>query len=363
MNCDTEAAVTNTQEITDIVNELRRVVDVQSSNFSVRELARMVAEGELNISPEYQRLFRWDNDSESRLIESLMLGLPVPSVFVATNPDFTLEVVDGLQRLSTLVHFLDADPEDLQRIGKGSALKLSGLETIPNLNGYTFTGLPRELQLYFSRTTLQVTALTDKSDYDVRFELFDRLNAGSLRLTNQEVRNAVYRGRLVTFLREMARLGDFRSMLHIDEERMRDGTPEETILKFFAYRHDFGRYRGPIKPFLNQYMKERSDQFPEERFRQEFQGAVTVLKTALGDEPYLRAGYHQTPMVPFEAFLLAAAKMASSGDEPRPKAGWKEDKELREVSGGGHNTPGKLAQRIARAEALLRGAEPVVAAA
>lgn len=348
----------NQDPLTERVNQLRRNVDVQASNFSVRELARMVTERELNISPEYQRLFRWEVENESRLIESLMLGLPVPSIFVATNDDFTLEVVDGLQRLSTLVHFLDPSDEALKSLGKEAPLELSGLETIDELNGLTYTSLPRELQLYFARTTLQVTALTDKSDYDVRFELFDRLNAGSLRLTNQEVRNAVYRGRFVGFLHEMANLPEFKSMLRLDEERMRDGTLEETVLKFFAYRNDRAAYRGPIKPFLNEYMKAQRAEFPEERFGAEFKGAVTLLKEVLGDEPYLRAGYHSTPMVPFEAALLAAARLVESGRPARPKEGWKEDSRLRAVSGGGHNTPGKLDERVDLTEKLLLGDEP-----
>jgi hypothetical protein len=345
--------------LTDVVNEVRRNVDVQTSNFSVRELARMVTEGELNISPEYQRLFRWDSQNESRLIESLMLGLPVPSIFVATNDDFTLEVVDGLQRLSTLVHFLDPSPEALKFLDKSAALELVDLETIPQLNGLTYSGLPKELQLYFARTSLQVTALTDKSDYDVRFELFDRLNAGSLKLTNQEVRNAVYRGPFVAFLHELAANEDFKSLLSIDEERLKDGTLEETVLKFFAYGHAADQYRGPIKPFLNAFMKGQKDLFPESQYRTEFLRAVELLKSVLGG-PYLRAGYHSTPMVPFEAALLAAKRVNEDGSPVAPKHGWKEDATLRSVSGGGHNTPGKLRQRVDRTVELLKGAEPVL---
>lgn len=344
--------------LTDEVNKRRRNVDVQTTNFSVRELVRMVSEGELNVSPEYQRLFRWDVQSESRLIESLMLGLPVPSIFVATNDDFTLEVVDGLQRLSTLVHFVAPSPEALGRLGKSEALILDELETIPQLNGVTFANLPKELQLHFSRTTMQVTALTDKSDYDVRFELFDRLNAGSLRLTNQEVRNSVFRGPFVAFLHELAATELFRSLIRIDDERLRDGTLEETALKFFAYRHARDEYRGPIKPFLNTCMKKWRENFPEEQYRKEFLGAVATLKGVLAGAPYLRAGYHSTPMVPFEAALLASALLNDEDATPEPKEGWKEDARLRAVSGGGHNTPGKLDERVGLLVALLKGAEP-----
>ncbi|WP_036516520.1 DUF262 domain-containing protein [Nocardioides sp. J54] len=345
-------------DLTAIVTERRRNVDVQTTNFSVRELVRMVSEGELNVSPEYQRLFRWDVQSESRLIESLILGLPVPSLFVATNDDFTLEVVDGLQRLSTLVHFVDPTKDSLKALGKDSALVLNELETVPQLNGVSYADLPKELQLHFSRTTLQLTALTDKSDYDVRFELFDRLNAGSLRLTNQEVRNAVYRGPFVAFLHEMAALPKFRSLIRLDEQRLRDGTLEETVLKFFGYRHARASYRGPIKPFLNDCMKLWRTQFPEAQFRKEFVGAVDILRTVFPDGPYLRADYHSTPMVPFEAALLAAARLADSEQVAQPQAGWKEDKRLRAVSGGGHNTPGKLDERIDLSYQLLLGAQP-----
>lgn len=350
--------MTDSSTLTDIVNERRRNVDVQTTNFSVRELVRMVDEGELNVSPEYQRLFRWDVQSESRLIESLMLGLPVPSIFVATNDDFTLEVVDGLQRLSTLVHFVSPSAERLAALDKPEALVLDELETIPQLNGVSYAGLPKELQLHFSRTTLQVTALTDKSDYDVRFELFDRLNAGSLRLTNQEVRNAVYRGPFVAFLHEMAALPDFRSLIRLEDERLRDGTLEETVLKFFGYRHARADYRGPIKPFLNDCMKRWRAQFPEEQFREEFVGAVTTLSGVLDGSAYLRSGYHATPMVPFEAALLASARVNESGATASVKQGWKEDSRLRAVSGGGHNTPGKLDERVELSYQLLLGADP-----
>ncbi len=347
--------------LTTIVNARRRNVDVQTTNFSVRELVRMVTEDELNVSPEYQRLFRWDVQSESRLIESLMLGLPVPSIFVATNDDFTLEVVDGLQRLSTLVHFIAPSAEALAGIRKTEALTLGELDTLPQLNGVDFAGLPKELQLHFSRTTLQVTALTDKSDYDVRFELFDRLNAVSLRLTSQEVRNAVYRGPFVAFLHDLAALRTFKELIRLDDERLRDGTLEETVLKFFGYRHARATYRGPIKPFLNDCMQKWRVQFPEEPFREEFVGAATTLHGALGGSPYLRAGYHATPMVPFEAALLASARVNEAKATPSPKSGWKEDARLRAVSGGGHNTPGKLDERIALSFELLTGADPETA--
>src|SRR5438105_2193610 len=107
-----------TENIQQQLDAQRRLVDVDNFDVTVRELVRMVAEDELARAPEYQRKFRWEVEDESKLIESLLLGLPVPSLFVATNPNGTWEVVDGLQRLSTLLHFIAEPPVLLKSIDK-----------------------------------------------------------------------------------------------------------------------------------------------------------------------------------------------------------------------------------------------------
>ncbi len=182
----------------DQLNQERRRVDVAVADLTVREVVRMVRDGELNAAPAYQRKFRWKLDDESRLIESLLLGLPVPSVFVASNKDFSLEVVDGLQRVSTLVHFLDPREVDLALIGRDSPLVLEGLGRLDELEGLSYGQLPDEVQRYFGRLPLRVTTLTDKSDVNVRFQLFERLNRGAVKLSPQEVRTVVFRGTLLT---------------------------------------------------------------------------------------------------------------------------------------------------------------------
>ena len=122
----------------------RQRVDVDHFDLTVRELLRMSGEGELKRAPVYQRKFRWSEETESRLVESVLLGLPVPSIFVATNPDGSWEVVDGLQRLSTLIHFSDASPEQLESIGKSAPLRLRGLTDLTHFNGYAFDDFRRQ---------------------------------------------------------------------------------------------------------------------------------------------------------------------------------------------------------------------------
>src|SRR5205085_6731134 len=126
-------------------------------------------------APEYQRKFRWEVEDESKLIESLLLGLPVPSLFVATNPNGTWEVVDGLQRLSTLLHFIAEPPALLKSIDKADPLRLQGLEKVALLNGKTYADLPTPIRLALNKRSLRVTALSDKSDPKARFDMFERL--------------------------------------------------------------------------------------------------------------------------------------------------------------------------------------------
>jgi hypothetical protein len=199
------------EELMEQLNTERRRVDVAVADLTVREVVRMVQEGELNAAPAYQRKFRWQLEDESRLIESLLLGLPIPSVFVASNADFTLEVVDGLQRVSTLVHFLSPGEEELALVGRDSPLRLEGLDKLNELEALTFDEFPEEAQRYFARLPIRVTTLTDKSDATVRFQLFDRLNRGAVALSPQEVRTVVFRGELIDLIRELAETSTFAS--------------------------------------------------------------------------------------------------------------------------------------------------------
>lgn len=133
------------------LDQERRKVDVDHFDITIRELVRMSNEGELQRAPEYQRKFRWGAIDELRLIESLFLGLPVPSVFVATNPDGRWELVDGLQRVSTLIHYTTIEEEHLEKIAKIEPLRLDSLEKLSSFNGLTFHDLPTPIQFAFQK--------------------------------------------------------------------------------------------------------------------------------------------------------------------------------------------------------------------
>lgn len=226
-------SVRKVEVVTDLEEQLnaeRRRVDVDTNNFPVRELVRMLRDGELNIAPAYQRKFRWPAETESALIESVFLGLPIPSIFVATNEGFEWEVVDGLQRLSTLAHFMAESEEDLKRIRREEPLRLTGLTKVSGLDGLLYTDLPKPLQIYFGRQPLQITALTDKSDLRVRFDLFERLNRGAIALSEQEVRACLYGGELNDLIERLSADETYASLLKLQPAKQSDGTAAELVL-------------------------------------------------------------------------------------------------------------------------------------
>jgi hypothetical protein len=192
----------------------RRKVDFDSYDITVDELVRRVSRGRIEIAPSYQRQFRWGADRQSRLIESLMLGIPVPPLFMATNvaedEGTSWEVVDGLQRLLSLTNFLgDAETRQVARL-EGRPLRLTGLEILTALDGCTARELPADLREGLLDRPVKVIVLNDKSDLQVRFDLFERLNTGGVRLTDHEVREAVYAGEFVDLLTELAASDNFQ---------------------------------------------------------------------------------------------------------------------------------------------------------
>jgi Protein of unknown function DUF262 len=337
------------------LNEQRRRVDVSTADLTVREVVRMVSDGELNAAPVYQRKFRWTEDDESRLIESLLLGLPVPSVFVASNDDFSLEIVDGLQRVSSLVHFLAEDEDSLRVVGKSKPLKLRGLEKLSEIDGSTYAALPAEIQRYFARLPLRITTLTDKSDPEIRFQLFERLNRGALALSAQEVRTVVYRGPLIDLIRELADGEQFRKLVKLESRAEEDGTRDELVLKFFAYLDWYEDYDGRVTDFLNEYADEHKDATDIGKRRKLFRQVVDSVSEAT-PVPFLRKGYHSTPLNQLEAVLVAAGRLLRADKEVKSKVrGLTEDKKLKAASKAGTNTRSSFRKRIGRAEELLEG--------
>lgn len=338
--------------------EERKKVDVGSVSFSVREIVRMFEEGELSIASSYQRKYRWSEEVASTFIESVFLGLPIPPIFVATNDNFQWEVVDGLQRISTLIMFISSSEEQLRMIGKQSSLKLKGLGKLSQLNGISLAEMPIAIQRYFGRQPLQLISLTDKSDKRVRYDLFERLNSGAISLTAQEVRSAVYEGDFINLAEELSNFPQFNSLLKLQEINQHDGTAAEQVIKFFAYKNSRVKFDGGVKSFINNFTEESNKSFDHAREREIFKETFTTLAQFLNDGPFLRDKTNVTPLVQFEACGVAIGELLQEGTTPKPITDdWLNDSELVSASKGGTNTRSMLKRRIGRARVLFGGNE------
>lgn len=342
----------------DQLDSQRRKVDVDFFDITIRELERMTLDGEIIRAPTYQRKFRWNAADESKFIESIFLGFPVPSIFVAANPDSVWELVDGLQRISTLLHFLNDSSEVLKEIRRPEPLRLEKLEKLSEFNGFAFAELPKPIQLHFLKRAIRVTALSDKSDPEVRFDAFERLNNGGIYLTSQEVRACVFRGKFMDFVKERAEADAFKQLLKLQRGKRDDGTIEEQVVKFFAYLNFRNNFRNNLKKFLNEYAVQANRDFDAEENRGLFDDVVDKMYKLLEGRPFLRSGKGVTPLTQFEAAMVGVAELLRAG-EPivAPPSQWIDDSKFIQASTGGSNSRTKLDARINRAKELLSGRE------
>lgn len=336
------------------LDDQRRKVDVDNYTISIRELLSMAENNELHRAPEYQRKFQWDEEAESRLIESLLLGLPIPNLFFATNRDGTWEVVDGLQRISTLIHFATTSSAQMEQIGKVEHLRLAGLRKLDQFNGLTFDDLPTPMRLIFTKRGMGVTALSDKSDPRTRFDTFERLNRGALALSHQEVRACIYEGSLNNLLRDLAANSTFSKLVKLQAKNENNATREELVLKFFAYHYGREDFRGAVNDFLNNWMEENRNTDNIDNLRGEFVRVVDSIY-AITRGPFLRSNTSITPQNELEAVMVAAAEIIQEyGRLREPGDSWLDDPRLVRASTGATNTRGKLRDRIDRAKELLQ---------
>ncbi|MEV0956698.1 DUF262 domain-containing protein [Streptomyces sp. NPDC049951] len=338
----------------DELDRHRRSVDTDYFDLSLRELVRMVSEQEIKIAPAYQRQFRWDDETQSALIESFLLGLPVPAIFVATNRDATWDVVDGLQRICTILRFMGIDaPESDKFRFSVTPLRLKSLKTLAGFGDLTYEELPRPIRMTLDRRFLRVQVLSDKSEPEVRFELFRRLNAGAVALTSQEIRSCIFRGPFHELLEELSQNSEFKSLLKLQKLNQTNGTPEELVLKFFAYLDRSTEFDGKVSNFLNNYMRDRASDSDLAADREIFEKSVSFL-SSINSGPFLRGKLSITPLNQFEAVLVGVGSLFRKGLAPRtPPSGWLNDEKLVNFSTGATNTRTMLLNRISRAEELM----------
>lgn len=181
-------------ELSERINLKKKEIATDSYPMSIGELINLYRDEELDIHPQFQRLFRWNDYQKTKLIESIMLNIPLPSIFVSQNDEGVWDVVDGVQRLSTIFQFVGILKDESG--GLVPPFRLQGTKYIPEFenkkwNSEGADGFSRDLQLDFKRTKLSINIVKKESDPSTKYELFQRLNTGGSQLSPQEVRNCL----------------------------------------------------------------------------------------------------------------------------------------------------------------------------
>lgn len=249
----------------------------------VRDLLSDYANKELDPRPSFQRGFVWDKGRASRLVESILLNVPLPLIYTAEEADKTEVVIDGQQRLLSVFGYVQG------RFPREQApFKLTGLKLLKDLNGLTFDQLEDGQKKAIQNYIFQIIKISNESHADVKFEIFERLNSGSVTLNAQELRNCVYRGNFNDVLRKLAQNADFRTLLGGSNvaSRMQDA---ELVLRFLAFHErTYLNYSGAMKSFLNDFMNDFRNITPEksEQFDLVFRQAVSLSLSVFGKEAF-----------------------------------------------------------------------------
>jgi hypothetical protein len=338
------------EEILAQLERERRTVAYDAYDIIIRQLIDMVGSAEIDIAPDYQRQFVWKEDRESELIESIFLGIPIPSLYMAVNAaDGKWEVVDGVQRLSTILHF-HGSPANLARIGRKEPLRLQELTKLAHLNGASLAELPGPVRTGFLNRAMRVTTLNDRSDYNVRFDLFERLNTGGVTLHMQEIRNIVYRGEFRNILRQLSTSADLRAILKLPRgtgDAQASAEYEEAVLRFFAFLERYQQFGHLVTQFLNSYMQDNAARGPPQPILNLFEPTVAFVRAQL-PRGILRGQSSTTPINLYEAVVVGTALVCQQNHDPREGVlqGLLNNEELRRFSSAGSNSRPMVVGRI-----------------
>lgn len=205
--------------------------------------------------PEYQRDDVWTEEQKSLFIESLLIGLPIPYIFVADvdeteekDADGRIEIIDGSQRTRTIYQF------------RMDNLKLKGLERLPSLEGAKYSDLPSSRQRRFNRTSIRLIELKDINE-DGRRLMFDRLNSGGTQLTDMEKRLGTEGGDFIKFLHKLADNEQFKELTPMSKTKVSRRERTEYVLRFFSYLENYNNFEKSVRLFLNEYLDEKSKNF------------------------------------------------------------------------------------------------------
>lgn len=271
----------NDKKIADKFGKSQNALVLQQSDLSLKSISDMVDNKAIDISPKYQRRERWDVDKESGLIESFLLNIPVPPIYLAEDEYGTYSVIDGKQRVTSINKFLNNN------------LKLQNLEKFRELEGYRFEDLPVPLMNALKiRPYLRVVTLLRQSDNELKHEVFLRLNKAGVALNSQEIRNVAFRGEFNDLLFDLSANEYLNKQLKATKQSKvyREMIDVQFVLRFFTIRETWENFPGNMDFAMDSFMTDnhRNNDSVISSLKFVYENAIEFCKQIWGDDGFMR---------------------------------------------------------------------------
>lgn len=233
-------------------------VKIEKKSFSIFDLNRKIEKENIIINPNFQREKRWGNKQKSELLESILMGVPIPIIYAYQTQDGKMQVVDGRQRLSTLNEFLS------------NKFKLGSLKILNDLNKKFFNDLSEQEKTKIEEYQIDVYVITPPTPEKIKYDIFDRVNRGGTRLNNQEIRNALYNGVATEIINKMCEFQSFKNATgNPNSKAMKDRYLALRFLAFYLIKTKKIQmeFVTPMDEFLAKIMREINKNFKKEDFK------------------------------------------------------------------------------------------------
>ncbi len=346
--------------------EMRQIVS-QKIDLPISTLPEMIKE-QIDLNPDFQRRDRWQVDKQSRFIESIIMNVPIPPVFLGEDQYGKYVVLDGRQRLTAIRDFLN------------NIFKLSGLKVWSDLNNQNYNDLQKKkLSAAITRRFVPAVVILKESSSQVKYDVFDRLNTGGVIAEPMEIRNAVFQGDFNKLIRSLAEMSEFRRLWDIPTERgeleknplYRDMSDVELVLRFFALS-EYDRMDMKFKDYLGDFMDRRNKEYPKQQDlpaadRARFQRAIENCWIVFGAAAFRKTEGAKKSAPLADAVMISLADYPSDVVTARAASiraaigtlltGEREtEKEFQKAFGTGTNGKGAIRTRVELAKEAVKSA-------